>query len=320
MAELPEPLSHTVAAMDAAIVAQARDFDSRGVPMSAAVNECDRAIWYGLRWAAPPEKPEGARQRRFRTGQAYETWMLADLTAAGIAVWTVDDSTGRQFSVELAHGWLRGKVDGVAEGIPEAPKTTHVVECKSHNEKSFKDLVKKGLRDAKPDHFAQCQLYMHGLGLTRCLYVAANKNTDEIHAARVEYDATFCIAIEARIERIVAAKRPPAKAHDDPTSKAAYACAWCPAKLICHEGQFARHNCRTCLHATPQDGANWHCERWDKPLSYQDQQTGCPAHLYIPELVPAEEQIDVDEIAGTVTYRMKDGSIWVDGGDRHVAA
>jgi hypothetical protein len=42
----------------------------------------------------------------------------------------------------LRSGWLRGKLDGRALEIPEAPKTLHVVETKSHKEKSFKELVK----------------------------------------------------------------------------------------------------------------------------------------------------------------------------------
>ncbi len=311
MPELPPPESHTALAMDRAIVEAARGGDSRGVPMSAAGGECDRAIWYALRWAAPLEAPEGARQRRFRTGEAYEEWLLQDLTNAGVVVWTIDEATGKQFRIELASGWLRGKVDGVAQGLPEAPATVHVVECKSHNEKSFKELVRKGVREAKPEHYAQCQLYMHGLALTRCLYLAANKNTDEIHAERLEYDPAFCLAIETRIERIVATDRAPARAHEDPTSKAAFACAWCAAKGLCHQGAFARTNCRTCLHAEFRDGANVRCARHDRPLSYEDQQAGCVDHRYLPDLVPGEQ---VDVIAGdVVVYRLADGTEWRDG-------
>ena len=44
-----------------------------------------------------------------------------------------------------------------------------------------------------------------------------------------------------------------------------------------------------------------------------DQQAGCLNHLFIPALVPGE-QIDADPEAETVSYRMADGSVWVDGG------
>lgn len=311
MPAIPTPFLHTIAAMDAAIEATARNGDSAGVSMSAVSNPCDRAIWYGFRWAAPPEASEGRRERRFRTGNQYERWLLDDLRSAGCDVIEIDEATGRQLRVELADGHLRGKVDGLATGIVEAPKAQHIVEAKSHNERSFKEVVKKGVKDAKPDHYAQCQLYMHGLGLTRCLYLAANKNDDAIHAERIAYDPAFCLALVSRIERIVQANRPPAKLFEDPSSKAAFACQWCTARGVCHEAQFARHNCRTCIHSSPVAGAGWTCARWDKALSYNEMQAGCPAHRYIPDLVPGE-QIDVigDDV---IVYRLPDGTEWHDG-------
>jgi hypothetical protein len=276
MPEIPLPISHTALAIDRAHEARARNGDSAGVPMSQVANPCDRAIWMQFHWASPPETPEGRRERRFRTGNQYETWLLDDLRAIGCEVWETDPETGKQFRVELANGHLRGKVDGVALGVPEAPKTPHVIECKSHNDRSFKELIKKGLRDGKPDHFAQCQLYMHALGEKRCLYIAANKNDESIHVERVEYDPTFSVTLVARMERIIASERVPARLHDDPNAKGAFACGWCPAKAVCHEGQFARFNCRTCLYSEPSGNAEWFCERWMRVLTYTEQQEGCP--------------------------------------------
>ena len=320
MAELPEPLSHTVTAIYDAIAAKARGFgDSRGVPMSQATAECDRAIWYTLRWASPPKQKDGVKQSRFDTGFYWEDRLLDDLELAGCLVDRVDPSTGTQFRVELANGWLRGKMDGQALKVPEAPKTLHVVETKSHNEKSFKELVKhappkgEGLRKSKPDHFAQCQSYMHAKGITRCLYLAINKNTDERYAERLEYDLTFCLQLEARIQRIVGSDRAPIKLHEDPAAKGAFACDWCPALAQCHERAFARKNCRTCLSAELRDGAEVWCAVSGLQRSYDEQQAGCGAHLYLPSLVSGE-QIDASEEARTVTYRLASGEIWVDGG------
>ena len=44
----------------------------------------------------------------------------------------------------------------------------------------------------------------------------------------------------------------------------------------------------------------------------------CPAHLYLPALVPGE-QVDADPEAETVTYRMQSGAIWVDGATEETA-
>lgn len=319
MPELPAPIPHTVEAIYAALAAKARGGDSRGVPMSDAANECERAIWYRLRWAAPPEQIDGKRQSRFDTGNNWEQRLLDALEAAGVQVERVDPATGKQFRIELAGGWLRGKMDGRALGVPEAPKTEHVVECKSHNEKSFKELLKhqpptgEGLRKSKPDHFTQCQAYMHAEGLKRCLYLAVNKNTDDLYAERVEYDAEFAMRLEAKVARIAATDRAPGRLHDDPTSKAAFACGWCPALALCHEQQFARRNCRTCLSAEMREGAEVACALTGAVRSWDEQQAGCPSHLYLPDLVPGE-QIDAGD--RWVKYRMPSGAEWVDGAEQ----
>lgn len=315
MPPLPNPINHTVEAIYSAIAARARQGDNFGVPMGNAVNECDRAIWYALRWAAPPERMDGQKLRRFETGHREEARLLDDLAAAGVTVERVDPATGKQFAVALADGWLRGKIDARATGLPEAPKTEHVVECKSHNDRSFKGLLKhappkgEGLRRSKPEHFAQCQLYMHALKLHRVLYLAVNKNTDELYAERIEYDAEFALRVEVRVTRIAGTDRAPSRLHDDLNSKAAFTCQWCPALALCHERAFARVNCRTCMHAIFDSGAEVRCARTGASLSYDNQQTGCGQHRYLPDLVPAEQ---VDVAGDVVIYKFPDGQWWHD--------
>ena len=321
MAELPLPINHTTEAIYRAIKARGWGGDNRGVAMSEAANECDRAIWYALRWATPRQEVDGQKQSRFDTGRYWEDRLLGDLEAIGCDVQHVDPATGKQFAVELANGWLRGKLDALATGIPEAPKTVHVVECKSHSEKSFKELLKhqppkgEGLAKSKPDHYLQCQLYCLKHGATRCLYLAVNKNDDARYAERIEFNATFALAAEARIERLAPSDKAPPRLWDDPTSKGAFACGWCPAKGVCHERQFARVNCRTCLSARFDAGANVFCTLHQRELSYDEQRAGCGSHLFLPDLV-AGEQIDADPEARTVTYRLASGEIWVDGGSK----
>src|SRR5674476_627481 len=308
MAELPEPISHTVLAIYSAYETRAGSFgDSRGVPMSQVANECERSIWYSLRWCSNPEKITGQKQSIFDTGIAWEERLLDDLELIGCQVDRLDPATGAQFRVELADGWLRGKLDGQVLGLPEAPKTLHVVETKSHNNKSFKELTKKKLKEGKPAHYTQCQLYCHARGLTRCFYYAVNKDTDERYTERVEYDHAFCLRLEAKVARIVKSDRAPSRLFEDPTSKAAFACGWCPAKPQCHEGAWARRNCRTCISASLEDGAVVRCALKDIELDYKAQQAGCGSHLYLPDLV-AGEQVDASESERWVKYKMADGS------------
>ena len=316
MTALPEPISHTVLAIYGALEKSAYQGDSLGVPMSQVANECERAVWYQLRWASPPRQEDnpGKKESIFETGRRWEERLLDDLEAIGCQVERLDPATGQQFRAALAQGWLRGKLDGQVLGLPEAPKTLHVVETKSHGSKSFKELAKKKLQLGKPDHYAQCQLYMHAQSLTRCLYYAVNKDTDERYCERIEYDHALAVRLETKVDRIVRADAAPSRLFEDPTSKAAFACSWCASKPQCHDGAWARKNCRTCISAEFLEDAVVRCTLKDVELDYKAQQAGCKSHLFLPSLVPGE-QFDASVEERWVKYKMKDGSDWTDQGE-----
>lgn len=318
MVALPSVISPTVAAIDAAVeAAEVRDFDLvvRG---SSIGHKCERHLWYRFRWAHEGERFDGRKLRLFQTGHVEEERLIAYLRIAGVTVEAVDPETGKQWEVVALDGHFKGHLDGIVLGIIEAPKTPHLLECKTHNAKSFAQLVKAGVAASKPEHVAQMQVYMRLAGLTRAFYLAKNKDTDELYAERVHYDPVQGAALLAKAERIKAANAAPPRVSDDPGY---YLCAAfnCPSYSICHAGGWALRNCRTCLHATPAAGGAWHCARHDRALTIDDQKIACPNHLYLPSLVPGE-QIDADERAETVTYRVADGSTWVDGAHREGAA
>lgn len=316
MAEIPQVETPTVAAIYAAYKAIRIAEDRPYLGMSGFGSDCDRALFYGWRKVDEPERLDGRRIRLFETGHLEEDRIVNNLRMAGVFVEDVDPATGRQWAVTSLGGHLRGHQDGQATRVPEAPKTRHVLECKTHNDKSFKALVKDGVAVSKPGHYRQMQFYMHHSGLTRALYIAVNKNDDAIYSERVRYDPAAARLLIARAERVLRANEPPPKLHADPTASAAYACSWCLSRAVCHEGRFARAHCRTCLHATAVvddgDAGRWRCERFGLDLTFDEQMRGCEFHLYLPALVPGE-QVDADPEAGTVTYRLLDGATWVDG-------
>lgn len=310
--------SHTLGAIYKAYEKDHEQFDSIGLSIGQMGDECERKLWLGFRWAHEPESLDGKKIRLFDTGHREEARLLEDLKRAGITVTQGEDDG--QIKVRALGGHLRGKLDGEATGVPEAPKAEHVVECKTANDKTFKQIavgvtsrkdgsVSKGVKAQKPSHYAQVQTYMHLRGKKRCLYLLVSKNTDEIYVERIEYDAAYALALMAKAERVISANRAPSKISDDPSK---YPCIMCPAASVCHGEAFGRNNCRTCIHATPHmnGDAGWNCERFGKNLSIDEQRAGCPAHLYLPELVPGE-QIDAGD--DWVAYKMADGSIWRDG-------
>tara|TARA_B110000503_G_scaffold141378_1_gene234719 strand:- start:971 stop:1906 length:936 start_codon:yes stop_codon:yes gene_type:complete len=302
-------VSSTVKAIRAAYERKAKNRDSVGINVSQAGEECERKLWYALHWASPREAIDGRKLRLFGTGNVEEDRMLDDLEAAGFEVVRRDPATGGQFRVELVDGWLRGYTDGKIIGLYHAPTLPHVLELKTHNDRSFKDLVKRGIFESKPSHYVQMQMYMHAQGLEACLYLALNKNDEYMFEDIVRYNKKFCEKIEAKVARIVKAKAAPPKLYEDPDAKMAFSCTWCPALAQCHRGVLARKNCRTCISSTFLPGAVVRCELHEKELTIEEQAVGCDKHVYIPDLVPGE-QIDADADERSVTYKMQDGTEW----------
>lgn len=305
MAPIPKLVPSTIKAIDDHYVAEADDWDSLGISVSLAGAECARSLFYEFRWASPAEPATGKRQRLFERGRDDEDKMLRDLRAVGVEVW------GEQEKARAVHGFVRGKLDALASGLLEAPKTTHVVEIKSVNSKGFKAIVKDGIKVAKPLHSAQIQLYMHILGLERGFYYVKCADTQEYWSERIEYDFEFCVRLLANIERIIFTDTPPGRISEKPDF---FGCLFCKHHAVCHEGAMPRVSCRTCLHFQPERGGDCHvsCARWVKPLGIEEQRAACPAHLYNPYLIDGE-QIDVDQENEVITYRMKSGEIWKDG-------
>lgn len=305
MAPIPKPTPSTVAAIYAAYEAANEHYDSLGISVGEIATECDRALWYAFRWASAPEQIDGRKLSTFRTGDRWEEVLVEDLQRIGVEVY------GQQDRIRLVGGHVRGKCDGKAVGVIEAPKTEHLCEFKSSNAKGFKEIVAKGCKVAKPLHYGQCQIGMHYFGLSRCLYLVVNKDDDSRYSERIHYDAEWCLRMLARAERIIGMDEPPARLSEKPDF---FGCMFCKHHAVCHDGAWARVSCRTCLHSSPEMGgdANWSCARWSKPLGVDEQKAACPAHLYIPALVPGE-QVDCDEENETITYKLRSGRLWTDG-------
>ncbi|MGR9056050.1 oxidoreductase [Rhizobium leguminosarum] len=305
MAPIPRPESSTVRAIYAAYEAAAENWDSLGISVGEANAECDRSLWYSFRWCTPLEKHHGRQLRLFATGNLEEERLVEDLERIGVDIY------GQQDRIRLVGSHVRGKCDGKAMGIPEAPRTEHLLEFKSSNAKGMKSIMKDGCKVAKPLHFGQCQLGMHAFGLTRCLYLVASKDDDTLYAERIEYDVEFTLRLLARLERVINSPEPPSRISDKPDF---FGCMFCKHKAVCKEDAWPRVTCRSCLYSTPEMGGDghWSCSRFSKPISFDEQKSACPAHLHVPALVPGE-QTDCDESAETVTYLLRTGKVWIDG-------
>ena len=260
---------------------------------------CDRWLWLSFRWAVQPKFP-GRILRLFRRGQQEETNIISDLRAIGIDIRKVSTQHRVDFGSHVS-----GSLDGIIEkGVPEALKAKHVAEFKTHSKKSFEDMVKNGVEKSKPEHFVQMQVYMHGTGIERALYVAVCKDDDRMHTERIRYDKEIAEKAVRRGHYIALSERMPPPISDDPSW---YQCKFCHAHKFCHESKTTEHaNCRTCAHATPKSDSTWHCARWDDSIPLDAQRTGCESHVLHPDLVPWQRKPGPNEWKAIYVINGKD--------------
>ena len=242
-------------------------------------NSCERALWYQFRWAGHANF-DGRMLRLFETGQLAEARFISDLRAIGITVWDTD-ADGRQFSYSRFGGHFALSLDGVCDGIEDHPGP-HTLEFKTMNEKTFKALTTNGLQKTKPTYWAQVHVGMLLSEIPACLFMAVNKNTDELYAERVDLDAAFAQTMIDKAERIVFAESAPPRIAD---TEDWFECKFCDHNLVCHRDTVPEINCRTCAHATARTDGTWHCAVKDKVLDIFSQQLGCKQHLTHPEMV-----------------------------------
>jgi len=295
---------------------------SQTLSVSLLGHPCERYLWYSFRQCFKPQF-DGRMYRLFERGDLEEARLTTDLRAIGCEVHVIDERTGRQFLVLGHGGHLKGYMDGCGLGLPEAPKTWHVVEYKTHNAKSFAKLRRDGLEKAHPKHFAQVQIEMHLTGMRRALYLAVNKDTDEIYAERVRYDKAFATDLYEKALRIIALSKPPSRISSRPDY---YQCRFCDAKAICW-GTTApepavplpRLSCRQCCWATPltdRGNAHWRCEKHGNVMRLVGDVSPCKHHLLIPDLVMFAEvgAYDTDDLGNArVEFIVEDGKTFRHG-------
>lgn len=308
MTALPNDPPPTVRAIYEAYQARRAEQPPRAYLGASIIgHECDRYLWLSFRWAEV-ETFDGRMLRLFDRGQRAEARFVEELRSIGVKVQDVD-ANGEQFAVSACGGHFSGHMDGKATGVPEAPKTEHVLEFKTYNAKSFKALQDKGVAQSKPMHMAQMQTYMLLSGLTRALYLAENKDTDELYAERVRLDRDEAEKLIERAKRIIFATEPPLRLSEDP---AFWTCKWCPFHAICHGTAAPQTGCRTCAHSTPEQDGSWSCGRHGPGIPVEFQRVGCPDHRYLPPLL---ERIGtpVDVAGNDVIYQTADGATFTNG-------
>jgi hypothetical protein len=178
----------------------------------------------------------GGLLRIFEAGHRFEDLTIRWLQAARFDLRT-RGRDGRQFGFSIAGGRIRGHIDGViVHGPGVGIRWPALFEHKALNQKSWADLVKRGLRRSKPIYFAQCQLYMAYMELQVTLFTAMNKDTQELYHKVVHFEPAEAQRLSDKavdILRAVEAEELPPRIANAPDF---YLCRMCPYARRCWEG------------------------------------------------------------------------------------
>ena len=253
---------------------------TKGLPrhyigLSGLGGGCLRALWFTFRWFAEGEIT-GRTNRIFGIGHLYEQNMVDSLESIGIKCSHV---VKEQLEFIDVYGYAMGHPDGIAIGVHGDEETKHLLEFKTANDKSFKDMKKKGLKISKPTYYAQMILYMYKGDLTKGLFMMVNKNDSTYHIETVECNTSFAKELLGRAESIVFSE----DFNDFPrignNTPEYFECNWCNYKDICFKKEKTKlKNCRTCQKMDLINNGKFACSLNEKELNLKEQIKGCDKH------------------------------------------
>lgn len=240
-------------------------------------DKCSRKLYYSFRWAGR-EQVEPRMLRLWNRGHLEEGRMVAMLLMIGCKIYQHTED-GKQYRILDHYGHFGGSLDSEIENCPDFPDERVLGEYKTHNEKSFMKLLNEGLHQSKFQHYIQMQIYMRKRGLKNGIYMAVNKNTDQLYAEKVGLNADIADRYIARGGYIIFSPKPPEKISQ---SESWFECGYCEFKKICHRNERPLKNCRTCEHSVILVDGAWGCALAKAPIPKEVQPLGCDLHAYNP--------------------------------------
>lgn len=223
----------------------------RYIGASAIGSDCLAEISYAFR-LFPETPPDPQLKRIFFLGHRIEDIVLADMKRAGVDVISKDPWTGDQFEYEMFGGHVQAHADGqVVDG-----GDVMLLEIKSMNDSKWGEFLSKGVARSHPRYQAQMQFMMGMSGITKCLFVAYNKNNSKYHSQIVEFDAFEYAALVQKTELVL--RGDVSRVASD---RSDWRCKGCFQRDSCWFGILPEtRQCRNCQHVRATDYGGWLCE------------------------------------------------------------
>ena len=176
---------------------------------------CERALQFEYVDAPVDVGAEfpGRTLRIFEVGHALEDLAIRWLRLAGFDLYT-RNREGGQFGFSVADGRIQGHLDGVIANAPSDLGLTFPMlwECKTMNDKHWRETVKKGVAVTKPVYAAQIAVYqaymepaIPGICTNPALFTAINKDSQELWFELVPFDAALAQRMSDRAVKVTRA-------------------------------------------------------------------------------------------------------------------
>jgi len=236
--------------------------------MSQLGHKCARNLWMYFRWAAMTTH-NAKSERIFQRGHLEENRIINGWEGIGIKI------LDRQRTLKGCGGHLKGHTDGRLTNVPGLEEEVMVGEIKTMQQKYFVPLTKKGVEKAKPEYYAQANVYMHYEDANYCLHSTTNKNDEDLHIEILKYDPAIAEPLITKANDVIYSSVPPKKVSNDPTY---FMCQWCDFYGPCQLNDPFYKTCRTCTHASPAPNGEWECYKFDQTLTLDEQKAACPKY------------------------------------------
>jgi hypothetical protein len=221
----------------------------------------------------------GRVQRLFQRGHLEEHRIFQWLEGIGFRTKSVN-LDGKQIRIVFGSGHGGGSTDGI--GILPTRYGNFppiLLEMKTQKDKKFSLLQGSGVQKEKPMHYIQASVYGRQLGLRYCLYIAVNKEDDDLDVELIELDWDLADKEIGRAEQIINSPFPPRRISENPSQ---WKCKYCPAVGICHLNAPVWKNCRSCFNAEAMPDGKWACKQWNAIIPPEAIIQGCDAWQQLP--------------------------------------
>lgn len=248
---------------------------------------CSRKLWYDFRWvkkfSSVNKNIDSTSRilRLFNRGHIDEERVVLWLKEAGFDISEGEvkpDGEIWQHEKTAIEDHFKCHIDGIVRFPDKYEIEDHLLlEVKTFKQdKKWSSLFSDGVRRTEEKYYFQMCVYGYLFGFNYALFIAVNKNNDEIYTEIVKLSSNLGKELLEKAASVIFSPpdSPPPKIAQNP---AFFKCSYCNYKEICYYDGELEKNCRSCKFAMPDKAGKWYCNHWQQTIpGVKEIKAGCP--------------------------------------------